>query len=56
MILMVPSAIRGIAALTKQATGRALHTSQLAMAPIKVTKRNYTMIKLHNCRLKEGIL
>lgn len=36
MFLTGPSIIRGITALARQATGRALHTSQLAMAPIKV--------------------
>ncbi|XP_075974546.1 peroxiredoxin 5 [Anticarsia gemmatalis] len=36
MFLTGPSIIRGITALTRQASGRALHTSQLAMAPIKV--------------------
>lgn len=36
MFLTAPSIARGITAFTKQATTRALHTSQFAMAPIKV--------------------
>lgn len=48
MFLIRQSFNRGITALTQQAYGRTLHTSHIAMAPIKVNRKYKFVLQLHN--------
>lgn len=54
MILTTPTIIRGITAFAKQAAARTLYTTQITMAPIKVTylyKVYFYHVYYVNCRI-----